>query len=264
MNLKLNKGQISIEMIIILAVLIIAAILVGVLVINSSNKSIDSADETNQQIDNTVEGYVETLKAYRGEETLPTPPLPDVFSATIISPLDSESFLNKAGVIITLDATFVNGTPPVTCKWYHGANLLSSDCTDSLLAINIGSGVDNLTLTATDSDGNVADDMSSLSIFDEFVNGNLILNPPNGDLICNTDQIFLHVQNSDFYMDGGFSCTWTIGGNTLNSTSCAFLTSEIASVYGNGNVDISVEVTNDLGQTGTDAITVNIDYVNCP
>jgi len=65
MKLNKQKGQISIELIIILAILIVAAIILGILLINSANKSIDTADNTGEQVDDAATGFIHDMNVYQ-------------------------------------------------------------------------------------------------------------------------------------------------------------------------------------------------------
>ncbi|MDD4221473.1 MAG: hypothetical protein PHQ07_03790 [Candidatus ainarchaeum sp.] len=266
MNLKINKGQISIEMIVILAVLIIAAILVGVLVINSSNRSIDSADETNQQIDSTVEGYVETLKAYKEDGSVPTTPPPaDTFTATITSPSVNVNFLNTGN--IDLDMTSEHGANPITCLWtYSPVGMQINGCSGQVLAASsVGLGLNKtITLNATDAYGNISTDTVNVNIYEEDISGGIIVSPSDGDFICKHNKIVL-VSNTADFDPNGLVCVWKIGTTTLPFVDgCAnYTTPDMGSVYGNDNTNISLEITNTLGQRGQENIEVVINASNC-
>lgn len=265
MNLKINKGQISIEMIVILAVLIIAAILVGVLVINSSNRSIDSADETNQQIDSTVEGYVETLKAYKEDGSVPTTPPPaDTFTATITSPSVNVNFLNTDN--IDLDMTSEHGANPITCLWtYSQVGMPINGCSEHVLASSVGLGLNKtITLKATDADGNISTDTVNVNIYKKDIFVGIIDSPSDGDFICKLNKIVLVSDTADFDPDG-LVCVWKIGTTTLPPVDgCAdYTTPDIGGVYGNGITNISLEITNTLGQRGQENIEVVINASNC-
>ena len=59
-----EKGQVSIELIIILGMLIIGAIIFAVFYINASNKNVGSASEIIDSQEDIVDDYIDDLEGY--------------------------------------------------------------------------------------------------------------------------------------------------------------------------------------------------------
>jgi uncharacterized protein (UPF0333 family) len=65
MNSK--KGQLSVEMIIIIGVIILIAIVVGALFIGSSDNAIDNTSDLTDQVNGSVDNFTEQLDQYNSD-----------------------------------------------------------------------------------------------------------------------------------------------------------------------------------------------------
>jgi hypothetical protein len=120
MSYKEQKGQVSIEILILLAILIISAIVLTVVLINAYNKNIEQTDDISSQKDGIVDTFVDDLNSYNENNTGgsgTTPPVPDLFDAWIDSPFNNSEHIRDQDIDFIAD--YENQDGAVNCEWLY-------------------------------------------------------------------------------------------------------------------------------------------------
>jgi uncharacterized protein (UPF0333 family) len=107
--MRLNKGQVSIEVIILLGILILGAIVVSILLIGSYEKNVTQADDVDTKVTNLVDGFVDDLDKDAS---------PD-FVVSVVNPIHLKNYNLSGNLNITIpfkvDSDYNQGS--VICNW---------------------------------------------------------------------------------------------------------------------------------------------------
>lgn len=265
---RLKKGQVSIELIIILAVLIIGAILVGVVLINSSNKNIESAANTSNSTSEVTQNFINDVESQLGNDDPNLEPIPGQLSVSITYPSSSKDYNIAANDSISFSATVSNYSGSYDCNWYVGSNLLyelqnTCDGEDILLPDDNFPNADNyvISVSVKDSDENTANDTVTISVVDneltpDPLNVN-ITNPSNSTNSWTTG--LTYSLNAEVNGNSGdYTCDWNIDNlNILSKTnSCNGSYTTLCSDIGT-NKNLIVNINNN-GSEESDSVILNI------
>lgn len=109
-----NKGQISIEVLIILSMLVIGGVIFGVYYINHLNSTITDSDNV-ENIDDITETFVNSV---------------DRFSVEISNPQEGQTY-SPGSITFTAGYSNTNGAT-VDCNWSKGSTqIITHNCSDS-------------------------------------------------------------------------------------------------------------------------------------
>lgn len=141
-----KKGQVSIEVLIILALLIVGGVIFGVYYVNHLNSTIASQDDGS--VKETTETFVDSMNS---------------FSVEIGSPVDGQTYSKDTDIRFT--AGFVNQkVPTIDCNWSAGnTQILTNTCSGTHPFTNAGSY--NITIIAK-SGNEIATDSVTITIIE--------------------------------------------------------------------------------------------------
>lgn len=178
------KGQVSIEILILIAILIISAIVLTVVLINAYNKNIDQADNISSQKDGIVDNFVDDLNTYTtnnpgGNNGGATPPVPEPFNAWISSPANNSQHIRNNSVDFSVD--YENEEGPVTCTWSFekGGSEFTGPPTNQCNFQYSFSGIDNYSASVNISDGTtITNDSVDFEIVNDTALGSVAIDSP--------------------------------------------------------------------------------------
>ncbi|HOZ35931.1 MAG TPA: hypothetical protein PLK55_03035 [archaeon] len=125
-----KKGQVSIEILIILAMLVVGGVIFGVYYVNHLNSSI--SNQNDNDVDDATDTFIDSINR---------------FSVEIMSPISDGTY--SAGTQIQFTAGFTNNNGSVDCNWSAGSTqILTNTCSDTN---ELSPG--NYTIVVTASDG---------------------------------------------------------------------------------------------------------------
>ncbi|HNW05686.1 MAG TPA: class III signal peptide-containing protein [archaeon] len=140
-----KKGQVSIEVLIILALLIVGGVIFGVYYVNHLNSTIASQDDGS--VKETTETFVDSMNS---------------FSVEIGSPVDGQTYSKNTNIRFT--AGFVNQkVPDIDCNWSYGTTYFLNTCSGTHPFTNAGSY--NITIIAK-SGNEIATDSVTITIIE--------------------------------------------------------------------------------------------------
>lgn len=110
-----KKGQVSVEIIILVGMLIIGAIVLSVALINSYNKNISTSDDSLKKQSSIVDTFVTDYdQISSGSSTNPPSEEDPAFNITLVSPSNNGTYPPGA---IPFEITYSNNQGQVTCSW---------------------------------------------------------------------------------------------------------------------------------------------------
>ncbi|HRS42569.1 MAG TPA: PKD domain-containing protein [Candidatus Diapherotrites archaeon] len=140
-----KKGQVSIEVLIILALLIVGGVIFGVYYVNHLNSTIASQDDGS--VKETTETFVDSMNS---------------FSVEIGSPVDGQTYSKNTDIRFT--AGFVNQkASTIDCNWSAGNTQILNTCSGTHPFTTAGSY--NITITAK-SGNEIATDSVTITIIE--------------------------------------------------------------------------------------------------
>jgi len=187
------------------------------------------------------------LTMWCGNDVVPVGPN-DTLIALISSPKDGYTFI--VGEPITFDSLTSGGTPPYTYSWVSSIDGIIGN-TKSFSKSDLSVGDHTITLTVTDNVGATVKD----TILIHVIHGSLtakITSPKDGDTFGSGDSITFDSLTSGGTPPYGYVWTSSIDGNIANTKT--FAKNNLAV----GDHKITLTVTDNVGATATDQITIHI------
>ncbi|MDD3178370.1 MAG: hypothetical protein PHR26_02520 [Candidatus ainarchaeum sp.] len=238
-NSKKKKAQVSIELIVILAVLIVGAIFVGIVIINSSNKNIDSASKTASSSEDVVNNFLNEVSNLNSSSNVNNVTNNNL-DVLINSPSSSEDYNIAENDLIYFSATVDNNSGSYDCNWYVGSNLLY-ELQDTCYGANISLPDNNfpnagnyvINVSVKDFNGNTANDDITISVVDNESTPELlsveITSPTTSNSYSFTPGLNYTLNASVNNNSGDYSCDWNLIKND-NTNKNLFSLSNICQV----------------------------------
>ncbi len=202
-----SKGQVSIEVLIVLAILVVGGVVFGIYYINHLNTSIKESDQTGG-LGTAVDSFVNSLDQ---NETITTT---GRLSIQITSPTIT-TFTVGSAINFIATATEANGT--VRCDWNYGTTRFQTNSCNFIYS-SLPVGIHTITVRATDN-RYTATDTKQITINPTVPSFNVQIINPGTTIYVGQSTVFSATAQGA--LPGDYNCSWKLDGANI-SNQCNF------------------------------------------